>query len=95
MAGLLRHHPDFGYSRGRLRLLLSERQARLAAAGRPVPGGRPPPGAFVLGRVVRYRPARLPATLLLLLPLLFLGIAAWTVGFRRGLAAAPPGHGEE
>ena len=87
MAGFLRHHLDFGYSRGRLRLLLSERQARLGRLAVLFPAVVLRRVLFVLGRVARHRPARLPA-MLLLLPLLIAGIAAWTVGFRRGLADA-------
>ncbi len=87
----VRHHRDFGYARGRLRLLLTERQARLGRMGILFPAIVARRIVFILGRVARYRPMRLPATLLLL-PLLTLGIVAWTMGFRRGLADAARAH---
>jgi glycosyltransferase involved in cell wall biosynthesis len=89
IAGLMRHHYRFGYSRGRLRLLLSPRQGRLAGLPVLFPALVLRRLAFVFGRVLRYRPARLPFTLALA-PLLVLGSAAWAVGLRSGLAAAPP-----
>lgn len=85
--GFLRHHRAFGYSRGRLRLLLSERQARLGRLSILLPAVVLRRVMYVLGRVRCHRPAELPVTLLLL-PLLVLGAAAWTAGFRRGLADA-------
>ncbi len=83
--GFLHHHHAFGYSRGRLRLLLSDRQARLGQMGILFPVVVFRRTAFVLGCVLRYRPKALPAALILV-PLIVPGIVAWTVGFRRGLA---------
>jgi hypothetical protein len=87
LGGLIRHHFSFGYARGRLGLLLSARQARLAAKLPLAPVLVLRRFAFVLGRVLRYRPVRV-LTVLLLTPLLLLGMVVWTVGFRRGLADA-------
>ena len=60
IGGLVRHHYRFGYSRGRLRLLLSERLARLAGLPVLFPAVVLRRLAFVFGRVLRYRPARPP-----------------------------------
>ena len=89
---MMRHHHAFGLSRGRLRLLLSERQARLARPLVMAPAVVLRRLSYIVGRAARFSPARLPATLLIS-PLLLLGATAWTIGFRRGLAesAAPSG----
>lgn len=87
LSDMIAHHFRFGYARGRLRLLLSERQARLAGMPLATPAIVLRRLGYVLERVARHRPARL-LVVLALTPLLLVGILAWTAGFRRGLAEA-------
>lgn len=94
LGGLLRHHRAFGYSRGRLKLLLTERQARLGRMAALAPAVAIRRVLYVFGRVLCLHPTTFPAALLLT-PLLALGAAAWTLGFHRGLAdraSASPGR---
>lgn len=89
MADMLRHHRTFGYSRGRLRLLLSDRQARLARMRILAPAVVLRRLVYIIGRVARLSPAKLPMTLIIS-PLLLIGAFAWTAGFRSGLINSSP-----
>jgi hypothetical protein len=96
LAGLVRHHHAFGHSRGMLHLLLTERQARLGGLTVMAPAIVLRRLVYVIGQVARLSPAKLPATLALL-PLLAVGAAAWTHGFRKGLGEGEtdrPPHGQ-
>ncbi|MDJ1008232.1 MAG: glycosyltransferase [Paracoccaceae bacterium] len=84
LLAMIRHHHGFGYSRGRLRLLLTDRQARLARIGALMPAVVLRRLVYIIGRVARLSPSRLPVTIAVL-PLATIGAAAWAVGFRRGL----------
>ncbi|MEM9911249.1 MAG: glycosyltransferase [Pseudomonadota bacterium] len=81
---MIRHHHAFGYSRGRLKLLLSERQTRLASKAILAPAIVLRRLIYIFGRVIRLNPAKLPKTLLVS-PFLIIGAVGWTAGFRRGL----------
>ncbi|MFD0982807.1 glycosyltransferase family 2 protein [Tropicimonas aquimaris] len=86
---MIRHHHAFGHSRGQLRLLLTDRQARLGRMAVMAPAVVLRRLSYITGRVVRLAPGKLPATLLIS-PLLLIGAVAWTAGFRRGLNEGAP-----
>lgn len=89
IADMLRHHRTFGYSRGRLRLLLTERQASLGQMRLLAPAVVLRRLLYITGRVARLSPAKLPMTIAIS-PLLIIGAFAWTAGFRRGLIDSAP-----
>lgn len=86
---MMHHHRAFGYSRGRLRLLLTDRQARLGSLTVMAPAVVLRRLSYILGRVARLAPRRLPATVMIS-PLLLIGAVAWAAGFRRGLNESAP-----
>ncbi|WP_068111374.1 glycosyltransferase [Tropicimonas marinistellae] len=89
IAGMIRHHHAFGYSRGKLRLLLTDRQVRLAGMAVMAPAVVLRRLIYIFGRVTALSPLKLPATALVS-PFLLIGAAAWTVGFRKGLHEVDP-----
>ena len=89
IADMIRHHRTFGYSRGRLRLLLTARQASLAQMRILAPAVVLRRMLYITGRVARLSPAKLPVTIAIS-PLLVIGAFAWTAGFRRGLIDSAP-----
>ena len=84
MGEMLRHHHDFGYVRGALRLHLSERQIRWGRLAVLMPAVMLKRISYVATRGLRYG-GTTAGRLLVTLPLLISGVLAWTLGFRRGL----------
>ncbi|HET7599216.1 MAG TPA: glycosyltransferase [Gemmatimonadales bacterium] len=86
LGAMLRHQAGFGYARGLLGLHLSPLQLRAGAYAAAIPAVMLKRLGYILGRTARWHPARLPR-LLLFFPVVAAGLAAWAVGFRRGLRA--------
>jgi mycofactocin glycosyltransferase len=84
LGDMLRHHHGFGYVRGALGLHLSEGQRRWGRLAILVPAVIIKRLTYVATRGIRYGRTS-PAKTILMLPLLLLGVLAWTIGFRRGL----------
>lgn len=92
LADFLRHHHSFGRVRGAARLLVRPAHVRLGRHALLIPLVVARRLIYILVRVMRWRPATLPA-MLLLLPLMLAGLTAWAVGFRAGLLRSyTPSH---
>jgi glycosyltransferase involved in cell wall biosynthesis len=90
LTAFVRHQEGFGFARGWLRHRLPPLAARHGERAWFGPAVVAKRLAFVLSAAGRTGPATL-ARAVLLLPLLLLGLAAWAVGFRRGMRT--PGAG--
>jgi glycosyltransferase involved in cell wall biosynthesis len=83
----LAHQMTFGYARGVLGSDLTQRQRRLAAHALMLPAVVLKRLSYILGRTMRWNPARWPRAVVLT-PLLTLGLCAYAIGLRRGLLGA-------
>ncbi|NNF11897.1 MAG: glycosyltransferase [Gemmatimonadetes bacterium] len=84
---MLRHHHGFGYTRGALRLHLTEMQQKWGRLALLIPAVALKRINYIMKSGLGY--GRTSAgRFLLVLPLMLLGMLAWAVGFRRGLMEA-------
>ena len=87
VAVFLRRQAALGFSRGLLGYYVKPSVRRLGARAlfvAPLAFGRL---AYIMGRWARWQPFSLPR-ILPTLPLLVIGLLAWGIGFRRGLASS-------
>jgi GT2 family glycosyltransferase len=85
----LRHQASFGHARAVLGLHMTETHRRWGARAVMLPAVIGRRLTYIAGRSVRWDPAGVPRSVLLL-PLILAGLCAWSVGFRRGCRDAAP-----
>lgn len=90
VVALMEHHRDFGVQRARYGVRISDRQRRFARYRLAIPAIVGKKLGYIFARIVQYNPRRLPF-LAVALPLVMVGLVAWSQGFRAELTARDRG----